>query len=99
MLKSIIQIDWQQELKRMALGAAVLVPVVGLGWLVVFCVVQGYISGVVLFYIATALMVAYFIWFCGLMAETVMEIRQNERERKERKTAEAFSRLAGTRGH
>jgi hypothetical protein len=84
----------KEELKAVAIGAAVLAPVVGIVYLFSLLVNNGYLNAATL---ANILLVASGIAFCwtvGGAVQSVNKWREIKRAEKERKTQKAFEKLS-----
>ena len=81
------------QLKRIALGIMVLVPVASVVGLVVYLVSNGYINANTAFTVFQVVAVLFMLWSIGGAYESYKAMKDFERYQKDRETQRAFERL------
>jgi cobalamin biosynthesis protein CobD/CbiB len=81
------------QLKRIAVGAVVLVPVAAVIGSVVYLVSNGYINVNILFIMLQVVWGVFMLWTVGGAYESYRTMRRNQKELEEHKTFNAFKKL------
>lgn len=81
------------QLKRIAVGAAIITPLVLIGYLISYLAANGYINGFAIFVGFQIIALIFVLWTLGGAYESYKNMKRVEQERKEYKTQRAFERL------
>jgi hypothetical protein len=81
------------QLKRIAVGAVVLVPVALIVGSIVYLVSNGYINANTAFTVFQVITGLFMLWSIGGAYESYSVMKRNQKEYEERKTLRAFERL------
>ena len=81
------------QLKRIAIGAALIAPLVGIAYLTVYLINNDYLDGNTIYYVLQTLLVMFMMWSMGGAYEAYKNLKRVEQEHKDNKTQRAFERL------
>jgi cobalamin biosynthesis protein CobD/CbiB len=81
------------QLKRIAVGALVLVPLILVIGVIAYLISSGYINANTAFIIVQVIAVLFMLWNIGGAYESYSDMKRNQKEYEERKTLRAFERL------
>ena len=81
------------QLKRIAVGAIVLVPVALIVGSIVYLISNGYINANTAFTVFQVITGLFMLWSIGGAYESYSDMKRNQREYEERKTLNAFKKL------
>ncbi len=81
------------QLKRIAIGAALIAPLVGIAYLIVYLINNDYLDGNTIYYVLQTLLVMFMMWSMGGAYEAYKNLKRVEQEHKDNKTQRAFERL------
>ena len=81
------------QLKRIAVGAIVLVPVALIVGCIVYLISNGYINSNTAFAVFQVITGLFVLWSIGGAYESYSDMKRNQKEYEERKTQRAFERL------
>jgi len=81
------------QLKRIAVGAMVLVPIAAVIGAVVYLVFNGYINANTAFIVFQTVVGLFMLWSVGGAYESYRAMKRNQKELDERITQRAFERL------
>lgn len=81
------------QLKRIAVGALVLVPLILVIGVIAYLISSGYINANTAFIIVQVIAVLFMLWSIGGAYESHLAMKRSQQEYEERKTLRAFERL------
>ena len=81
------------QLKRIAVGAVVLVPVALIVGSIVYLISNGYINANTAFTVFQVITGLFMLWSIGNAYEAFSNMKRNQKEYEERKTLNAFKKL------
>lgn len=81
------------QLKRIAIGAALITPLVSIAYLIVYLINNDYLDGNTIYYVLQTLLVMFMMWSMGGAYESYKNMKRVEQEHKDNKTQRAFRKL------
>lgn len=83
----------KEEVKIIAVGAAVIAPIVGLVYIISLLIDNGVLNRDLVSNFLLAMSILFMCWGVGGMVQSIKRWRELERAEHERKTQQAFERL------
>ncbi len=82
------------QLKRIAVGAALVLPLAAIGFLVMYLVTNNYINGMTLYVSFQSAMIILVLWTLGGAYESYRAMKEFQQHQEDRKTERAFEKLS-----